>query len=238
MDADTAKKKIQKLIAFGRDGRGNEAEMERALAQAEALMRKFGLEEADCVGTDAPRGFNWSSQFAPYGDKGKPSKSLPDWYQFLVTGIAAFTDTIVRQHYRKDRGYGAGFYGEEGDVAFAVWLAEYLKRSIWHAAQRSGFPSGTAREDFRVAMACRLAERARALRAERNAAFGAGAGTALVVVDRKLAERNAHFGAPEYGTGQVRYRNGAAVRAGERAGDKLGLHRPLGGATASAGALK
>ena len=40
MDKDWAIKKVQKLMAIANDGRGNENEAERALNQAEALMRK------------------------------------------------------------------------------------------------------------------------------------------------------------------------------------------------------
>jgi len=44
MDKDQAIRKAQKLMAVAMDGRGNDNEAERALAQAETLIRKFGIE--------------------------------------------------------------------------------------------------------------------------------------------------------------------------------------------------
>ena len=47
MDKEQAIRKAQKLMAVAMDGRGNDHEAERALAQAETLMRKFGIEQAE-----------------------------------------------------------------------------------------------------------------------------------------------------------------------------------------------
>ena len=47
MDKEQAIRKAQKLMAVAMDGRGNGHEAERALAQAETLMRKFGIEQAE-----------------------------------------------------------------------------------------------------------------------------------------------------------------------------------------------
>ena len=53
MDKEQAVHKAQKLMAVALDGRGNGHEAERALAQAEALIRKFGLEQAEIASTVA-----------------------------------------------------------------------------------------------------------------------------------------------------------------------------------------
>jgi hypothetical protein len=47
MDKEQAIRKAQKLMAVAMDGRGNGHETARALAQAETLIRKFGIEQAE-----------------------------------------------------------------------------------------------------------------------------------------------------------------------------------------------
>jgi len=106
---EDAIKKAQKLMAVAQDGRGNENEAERALAQAEFLMRKFGIEQAEVVGSAARVDFDWTNDFAPYGVPRQPAKSCPTWADWVAVGVAVFTDTIVRRHYNPERGYGWGF---------------------------------------------------------------------------------------------------------------------------------
>ena len=238
MDKDQAIKKAQKLMAFAMDGRGNENEAERALVQAESLMRKFGIEQAEVASARAKSDFDWANDFHPYGPPGHPAKSCPRWFQFLATGIAVFTDTIVRMHYEPARGYGVGFYGERSDTLFAQWLAGYLKQSVWTALERARRAHPEWRrsepEDFRKAMAGRLSERMRALRNGRDVEFAAaasphGTGTALVLVTEKLEKRDAEFGAPRYKVSRITMRSPVAVRKGQEAGDQVGFSKPLQG---------
>ena len=112
MDKEQAIRKAQKLMAVAMDGRGNGHEAERALAQAETLMRKFGIEQAEIASTRAASDFDWAEAFHPYGPPKNPAKSCPRWFQFISTGVANFTDTIVRLHYDPAQGYGVGFYGD------------------------------------------------------------------------------------------------------------------------------
>jgi len=237
MDKDQAIRKAQKLMAVAMDSRGNENEAERALVQAEALMRKFGIEQADVASSQAASDFDWAQAFHPYGPPKNPAKSCPKWFQFLATGIATFTDTIVRMHYDPERGYGVGFYGDRADTLFAQWLAEYLKTCVWSALEqaRRQHPEWrrTEPEDFRKAMAGRLSERMRILRHDRDAEFATavthqGIGTALVLVTDKLERRNTEFGAPEYRQSRVTTRSQIATLKGQQAGEKIGFGKPLG----------
>ena len=98
MDKEQAIRKTQKLMAIVMDGRGNENEAERALAQAEALIRKFGIEQAEIASTEAAADFDWANAFHAYGTPQNPAKSCPRWFQFISTGVATFTDTIARLH--------------------------------------------------------------------------------------------------------------------------------------------
>lgn len=232
MDRDQALRKAQKLMAIAQDGRGNENETERALAQAEFLMRQFGIEASE-IATDAPQEYDWGTGFAPYGVPRQPAKSIPSWYGVVAMGVAKFTDTIVKQHYSSEQGYGVGFYGEASDVLFAVWLVTYLRDAVWRAAKKFG-GDRKANGDFRHAMACRLQARMYALRAERDVAYrdavnSAGkTGTALVIVSDKLAKRDAEFGEQKTKPAKREYRDMGATLAGRDAGDKVGFNRPVG----------
>jgi hypothetical protein len=238
MNREDAIKKAQKLMAVAGDGRGNDNEAERALAQAEALMRKFGIEQAEVVGA-ASQGFDWANDFAPYGVPRQPAKSVPLWADFVAVGVAIFTDTIVRKHYKADKGYGHGFYGERSDVMFAVWLQTYLRDIVWREVKKAAKEHGWGRvesEDFRKAMSTRLQARMKALRAERDKEFAAAVdsrgetGTALVIVSDKLVKRDAEFGEQKFGkTQQVSVRSASAIAAGREAGNRVGFNRVVGG---------
>jgi len=243
MDKDQAIRKTQKLMAVAMDDRGNRNEAERALAQAEALIRKFGIEQAEIASTEAASDFDWADAFHAYGPPQNPAKSCPKWFQIVSTGVATFTDTIVRLHYDTTRGYGVGFYGDRADTLFAQWLAGYLKDSVWAALNRArkDHPewSRIEAEDFRKAMAVRLSSRMKDLRRERDAEFAAapgrqGAGTALVLVNDKLTRRDAEFGTPKYKSSRIAMRDPTAAHKGSLAGDQVGFAKPLHGGVAPA----
>lgn len=135
MDIESAKRKVAKLIAIAKEGSGaTEGEADNALRQAEALMRKYDIEAGECVTAEAKPNFDWSSCFTPYGNKYHVAASLPIWYQAMAVGVANFTDTICRAHTNREQGMGCGFYGEQADVIFAVWLTDYLKETVQRTA--------------------------------------------------------------------------------------------------------
>ena len=238
MDKDQAIRKAQKLMAVAMDSRGNGNEAERALAQAEALIRKFGIEQAEIASTEAAADFDWAEAFHAYGPPKNPAKACPKWFQIISTGVANFTDTIVRLHYDAAHGYGVGFYGDRVDTLFAQWLAGYLKGCVWEALNRArrDHPEWTRieAEDFRKAMAVRLSSRMKDLRRERDAEFAVapnrqGMGTALVLVTSKLNRRNAQFGAPQYKNSRIQVRDPVAAHKGRLAGDQVGFAKPVEG---------
>ncbi len=244
VDKDQAIRKAQKLMAVAMDNRGNGNEAERALAQAEALIRKFGIEQADIVSTEADANFDWANAFHGYGTPQNPAKSCPKWFQIISTGVATFTDTIVRMHYDETHGYGVGFYGDRVDTLFAQWLVGYLKSSVWTALSnaRKQYPewSRIEAEDFRKAMALRLSSRMRSLRQERDVEFAAatnsrGTGTALVMVNDKIAKRDVEFGVPKYRSSRIGIRDRQAAHEGTLAGDQVGFAKPLSSGVVTAG---
>jgi hypothetical protein len=238
VDKDQAIRKAQKLMAVAMDSRGNGNEAERALSQAEALIRKFGIEQAEIASTEAAADFDWAQAFHAYGTAKNPARSCPKWFQIISAGVANFTDTIARLHYDATLGYGVGFYGDRTDTLFAQWLVGYLKDNVWSAlgGARQQHPEWgrIEAEDFRKAMASRLSARMLALRRERDVEFAAapnrqGTGTALVIVTDKLARRDAEFGAPKYRSTRIGVRDMTAAHKGSLAGDKVGFAKPLHG---------
>ena len=223
-------------MAVAMDSRGNDNEAERALAQAETLIRKFGIEQAEIAGAEASTDFDWADAFHAYGPPQNPARSCPRWFQIISTGVATFTDTMARLHYDATQGYGVGFYGDRADTLFAQWLVGYLKSNVWTAlaSARKDHPEWgrSEAEDFRKAMAGRLATRMRDLRRERDVEFSAapnrqGTGTALVMVTDKLARRDAQFGTPKYRNARIDLRDQIAAHKGRLAGDRLGFAKPL-----------
>ena len=227
MDIDRAKEKVAKLLRLAKNDAASENEAERALSQAEALMRQFGIEAGELLEGQAAKGFEWGSQFSAYGNKYHQAKTLPKWYSYLAVGVANFTDTIAKMHSHPTQGVGIGFYGDQGDIVFAVWLIEYLRDTVQHSAAGRKDLDRAQREAFRTAMSLRLIKRMKELRAERNDAFKASSGTALVVVSDKLAQRDAEFGAPNYQKYKARITDRNAAEAGRAAADKVGFSRPL-----------
>lgn len=232
MDIDRAKEKVVKLLRLAKNDAASENEAERALSQAEALMRQFGIEAGELLEGQAPKGFEWGSQFSAYGNKYHQAKTLPKWYSYMAVGVAQFTDTIAKLHSNAAQGVGIGFYGDQGDIVFAVWLVEYLRDTVQRSAADRKDLDRSQREAFRMAMALRLVKRMKELRAERDVAFKASSGTALVVISDKLAQRDAEFGAPSYQKSKTRITDRNAAEAGRAAADKVGFSRPLAGGQA------
>jgi hypothetical protein len=86
---------------------------------ADTLIRKFGIEQAEIVSTEVAKDFDWADAFHAYGSRKNSAKSCPKWFQVISTGVANFTDTIVRLHYDVAHGYGVGFSGDRVDTLFA-----------------------------------------------------------------------------------------------------------------------
>lgn len=229
MDIDRAKEKVAKLMALAQNAGATEGEAENAMRQADALMRKFGFEEGDLKEGKPRAGFDWATEFAPYGIARQPAKTLPGWYGMLAVGVANFTDTIVRQHDHREKGRGVGYYGDRSDVLFATWLITYLRDTVWRVVAKQKDLSRLEREDFRKAMVGRLNFRMKQLRSEREEAFKQGTGTALVVVNTKISERDAEFGAPQYKRTSVVVRSQEAAHRGRGEADKVGFNKVIGG---------
>ena len=139
MEASERNKKmlrIRKLLAMGKDDRGNEHETEAAMRMANKLMAELGIEEADVnmAALDAntmqfgeqlvhPDGKEFVAGMQP---KAHDPKSK--WQGFLGVGVADFCDCIASLDRHPVWGVVIKFKGEREDVAFAVWLHKVLAK--------------------------------------------------------------------------------------------------------------
>jgi hypothetical protein len=228
-----AKAKIEKLMAVATDGRGNEFEAEIALRQAEMLMRKHGIDVADLQERTGEKPvYTWATVLVPAGAP-KPVKDAPSWFGYLITGIGKFTDTKVSYARSAEHGMCVQFQGDEIDVQYAVWLVKHLRDDC---RQQSLMFTGPRyeRESFRKAYAVRVQQRMAELAIERKEALRAHAtstGTALMVVENKVALRDAKFGEQRYARARSVSLHAAGAQAGRAAGDRASFNRSVGGAS-------
>lgn len=243
MDRDAIMRKIRALLAMGTDGRGNMNEAEAAMRQAQAMMRKYQVEESEVV-LDELRGKSHMRRASesPYAYKSSdiPTK-VPAWVGVISIGVGRLTDTVIDIIMDSQAGARVRFSGYAPDVEFACWLYRYLIETVHRLAKERGGRRSEL-ESFRRGAAAELQRRLYALAAERDAEdkaeAGSGAGTALMVVNTKRAAVAEAFG------GQ-RMKNTSGVRdamsamAGRQAASRIAIHtnRPIGGSGGKAGLL-
>lgn len=231
--------KVRKLLAMGRDGRGNENESEIAMRQANKIMAEFGIAEAECdmAAINAGEMSFGEAQCGPDGRapaEGKIYRSCPSWAGVLGVGVARFTDSIIG---RKTTAHGEMFYfrGEKEDVLLARWIFGVLVESIHSEQRRSGWTGRGDANTFRMAAASTLQSRLKELAAERIRMYEQARATsnsrALVVVDRKRQEIALRFGAQKTRKCSAGYRSSGAAMAGSEAGKRINIPagRPLAG---------
>lgn len=223
------KAKIAKLLALATDGGASENEAETALRHAEALMRKHAIDAATIHQSSKKETFKWLKAWVtPY--KTGTASVIPKWMGVVAYGVGVLTDTTCVAVMRESKGACLEVRGEETDVIYATYLINFLKETIHRVAgQYRG--SRRDRSDFRFGMAARLQQRMKNLKAEQREALNeaqVGSGTALMVVDHKLAERDRIFGKIKTKK-EMRRTSEDAYEAGKRAGDRVGLGRPVEG---------
>lgn len=233
--------KVRKLLAMGRDGRGNATEEEIAMKQANKIMAEYGIEEAECdmAAINAGEMIFGEAQCGADGrapEAGKVYRSAPTWAGILCVGVAKFTDSIAGRK-RTVNGDMFTFRGEKNDVLLARWIFGCLIEQIQREQRGSGWTKRGEANSFRVAAASTLASRLRALARERRAMYeqakAASNSRALVVVDRKASEIVARFGTQKTRSTSSSYASSSAAMAGHAAGSRINIPsgRPIGGNT-------
>lgn len=221
--------RISKLLAMATDSRGNEHENETAMRMADSLMRKHGIDAADLeASTGKKTVYNWRSVIIPVGEQAKPCNWSPLWMGMLGVGAGRFTD--CRASWIDDHQYQRcmKFQGDEADIEYASWLFKKLRD---HGYAESKSVPGRHRETFRKSYAIRLCERMKTLRAERDVAMKEAVtktGTALMVVQNKLALRDAEFGKQRVRSGGRSTKFGSeGFHEGKAAADRVNFNRPI-----------
>ena len=265
-DRDRALAKIQKLLRLAKDGRGNATEAETALRQAQSLMAKFNIDDAEATTKDLQS--NPDAIIKAWCKAGYHAKAvmitIPKWANIISWAVAKLYECRLAYVKGGDVGaLGIVFGGYHVDVQVASWTFEYLMECVRRASDNfeeallkgdskalaeMGItpmqamrlltqPSKGRKSDFRFGMAAELQRRLLALAAERAGAQKASvAGSALVVA--KGAALDAHFG-KERPAKPMGKKAGAGAVAGRAHGQRTRLEpNPLSsGPRAAAPAL-
>lgn len=229
MDREKALGKIQKLMAVAApDSNASETEVETALRQAESLMRKFAIDMAEALQAGKKPEFDWQQDVTYFGNG---NKSLPIWYQWMAVAVANFTDTIVIVSRDPEQGAGVMYRGHADDVVFATWLIDSLKEQLRRATRDAKCGSPENRETFRKAFGRGVVTKINEIRKQRDQKIP---GNALIVVNTKLAERDAHFGGVKYKTTKSRVAGDAtSYQKGYNAGKNVQVNKPIAGSSKS-----
>lgn len=230
MNIDNIRAKIAKLMAMAQHEGSNQFEAEAAMRQAEALMRKHAIDAAEIQARTGNKPvYNWQRVMVPANNP--PAKTCITWFSVLGAAVARFTDCSAAWKRHVEHGMCIELRGDAVDVAYGVYLLKHLRDSVRHDASRFA-GSRREREDFRMAMVARIADRMQTLKQEQREALRRAeqhaTGSALVVVDNKIALRDAEFGAASYGKTSRNMSSNFAKNAGAAAGDRVGFGRPVG----------
>lgn len=236
-------RRVQKLLAIANDDRANPNEAAAAASQAEKIMRKYQIDEADAMRSDLANKDNFSTAdcvaIMKRDVKGKgahrPSK-VPGWGGWLAYPCAKLNDCEIRYAYT-ERGAVIRFFGFAADVQVASWTFDYLVsqmigslRQYQKNEARSKVESESYRRGFVLAVASMLNNSIAAKKAEMAAAVSS---RALVVVKAQaVSERFGDFNYRTGGTSNATL-EGNAYSAGRAAGSKVSLTQGINGGSAS-----
>lgn len=254
MDTQAILRRVKKLLAIAADSRGDPNETAAAAAQAENLMRKFNIENADLLREDLRQRGAAAMATARVkvnmkrDDAGRtPLKRAPRWAGWLAVALARLNDANVA--YVRDESMGgvvAEFRGFEVDVQVAAWMFDYLVGQMILAVRAYGAdvrketgsaPAKTQSDAFRLGFVRTLVARITDLKAARDAEVDQSAsGRALVVCKQALVD--GHFGEAAYKAQKrsavVRDADAHAYLAGSDRATRVSLERRAVGASTGA----
>lgn len=223
--------KIKKLLALAADPGAAPNEAETARRQAEALMAKHRIEEAEVLlasGTAKPvfELVTVRMSATPHYP-GHTPKQIPEWINLLSYGVAVFTEIRLSLVTTRD-GAQIKLMGTVADVTLAQWMIETLAKQAYEAARKAVAGKGTREANqFRRGYAVAVQQRLKAM-AQGTKQQAAGS-TALVVVDSaKQQALDEAFGQHKSKQMHVDYSQ-LGYQAGQQA--RLGTSRPVAGSS-------
>lgn len=218
--------RIRKLYAMSRENESSPHEAEIAMRRCQSLMDRFGISEADLE----------TSEFGA-STIGKTFRTVPSYVGVLGSAVALLHDCIcVRSETIEFRGFSLD--AEVASMTHA-YLTDTMERSLkMHKRRGSVEPGRSASFDYRVGFAVAVLGRARTIAKERKAAendlvransSGGAPGTGLVSRKQKIVREACMKGLSFGRRRSVRYRDGAAHRAGASDGSAVSLDRQING---------
>lgn len=251
MDLSKIMDRIRKLLAIAEDSRANPNEAAAAAHQAQTLMQKFQIDNADILLSKAQKAedqefgtVDVAAKMKRNVDNGHKAQRLPNWASWIAVRVAQLNDCNVIIAYNPDHGAVARFQGFAADAQVAGWMYDYLLNCLigdLRAWQRAEFRSKADSTAYRVGYAKALCSKLREMDTARKADMqqhGASAGALVVAKSNAVA---AHFGAAKYGTSKsTAGQSGSAdaYYAGRDAGRKVDVgRRGLGNAGGSTGRI-
>jgi hypothetical protein len=234
---ERAMDKVRKLLALAGD-KCNEHEAANAASQAEKLMRHYQIDSSEVTMKELEQdeSFERGTENVSFEDiAGHRPKQAPGWVGVIAIGCGeAFTCKVDLVD--TPEGLKVRFSGYSMDVMLCKWVYRFLCETVFRISKESTKGLGmSAAKSFRAGAASMLQKRLYALKAERDAEnkdqAAHGAGTGLVIYDRKQ-ERVSEM----YGETKKKEQNGtvsdrAAFHAGVAAASKINIptNRPLEG---------
>ena len=233
---DKIRSKIAALLKKNSENGATESEANAAMVIAARLMDEHGITMDDIKNkTEAARDFIKATA----GDK---SGTLHPIDQFVVTSIAAYTDTKVWNDKswsktgpsgRRNTESVISFYGYSVDVELAVYIREVCKAAMetewWKYAEK--LPQGSRRaqrKSFMIGMALRLRDRLKELKTENTVKAKS---TDLVVLKNQLVEvafkEDLKLNFSKASSKSVTYHAGNAFDAGKQAAEKVRFNRSV-----------
>jgi hypothetical protein len=234
-DLSGVMRRVAKLLAIAEDPRANPNEAAAAAGQAEKIMRKYQIENADVIRASLDRGTATMGMRRvralmkrDNSVKGHRPQKVPPWAWWLAFRIAKLNDCELRFDWQPLDGAGILFCGFEADTEVCAFSFDYLCGAMIFALRRwqKEAPRGKAEsESYRRGFILALAAKLQAAKTEKDAEMQLLSSSRALVVS-KAGAIVAHFGEFTYGKARsINLSDRSAFERGREAGSKIDVHR-------------
>lgn len=141
INRDRALAKIKKLLQLAKDSRGDATTAETAMRQAQAMMAKFNIDEAEAILTDLSKGVEAIvMKWRKAGVNAHATNTIykfPEWAGIVSYGVGKLYDCRTAVSKVVEGGVNHGqvvvFFGYNADVEVATWTFDYLMDCVKRA---------------------------------------------------------------------------------------------------------
>lgn len=232
-DREAVLRRVQKLLAIAQDDRANPNEAAAAAEQAEKIMRKFQIDNAEILTKRMKAGSDLATGdvVATAKTNGTKVVRVPPWAQWLAVAVGRLNDCGVRIQRTREGEACIRFYGYEADVKVACWTFDYLVATTnrlctaFRKDPRYIVGGRPVMNSYRQGVSQGILGAIRKLAAEKEAEVARlSTSTALVIVKQQAI--TAQYGDFEYGSKKTTTtRNVDAYAAGRVEGSKVDVAR-------------